>query len=315
MDLLSTGSSTALQETVNQAKEFIDNSSSASTKRAYRSDWKHFVGWCKSNGFSPLPAMPETICLYLSQLASTKKLSTIRRRVASISQAHKSLGHESPTEHTLVRKLLRGIIREKTVQQTRKSALLLEDLRKILSVLPENKKGIRDRALLLIGFAGAFRRSELVGLEVKDLNFVVEGLVINLRKSKTDQEGKGFQKAIPYGLQPATCPVEALKNWLGVSGIQDGFIFRGVDRHGNVSKERLSPKVVAEIVKACAILAGIEATNLSAHSLRAGFCTQAAIKGATETTIMSVTGHKNADMVRRYIREKDRFRNLPNLGL
>jgi integrase len=216
-----------------------------------------------------------------------------------------------------VRTLMAGIRRAKGTAAAAKAPSLVEDIRAMLATLPEGLLGVRDRALLLIGFAGAFRRSEVVSLDHPDLAFGSSGLVITLRRSKTDQEGAGRKIGLPYGSDPVTCPVRAALAWLETSGISQGPVFRYINRHGQMQPGRLSDRAVAEVVKRCAVAAGLGRTKFSGHSLRAGFCTAAAIGGATERAIMNQTGHRSTNMVRRYIPDGNLFREnaATRLGL
>lgn len=286
---------------------FISASRAASTLRAYQSDWEHFTDWCRSQGADHLPADPAVVAAYIADLTATMKVATIQRRLASIASAHKAAGHASPTSNEGVRLTLSGIRKTKGIAQRQVKPILLDDLRRLVTALPVDLRGTRDRALLLVGWAGAFRRSELVGIDVDDLEFTKEGLVVTVRRSKTDQEAAGRQVGIPYGTSKL-CPVAALQGWLNASGVEDGPVFRRVNRHGHIGATRLEPSSVAAIVKEAAVGAGMEPSVYSGHSLRAGLATSAAMNGASEETIMSTTGHKSTAMVRRYIRRGNLFR-------
>jgi len=290
------------------AQSYLRQAKASNTVRAYRSDWHHFVAWCGSHELGPLPAAPRTVSLYLSDLAAAHKVSTLTRRLSAISQAHQIAGYESPTAAVEVRTLMAGIRRSKGTAPQAKLPTLTEDVRRMVAALPEGLLGVRDRALLLVGFAGAFRRSELVGLNVDDCQFSQEGLVVVLRRSKTDQESQGRKVAIPFGSNAETCPVRALRGWLAASDIGEGPIFRPVTRHGRVQPGRLSGYAVALVVKRCASAAGLDPANYAGHSLRAGLATSAAIGGASERSIMAQTGHRSFAMVRRYIRDGSLFR-------
>jgi site-specific recombinase XerD len=349
-DVSDTGVENFLDTLATKAQEHIQNSRAQNTKRAYRSDWEDFTGWCRHKNLSPLPATPETVALYLTDSAKGLKPSTLQRRMASISQAHAAAGYpESPIRHALVRSVWRGIRRDKGVAQKGKSPALTADIRVMVDHLPQDKLlGVRDRALLLLGFAGAMRRSELVGLDVEDVQDLEEGLVVTIRRSKTDQEGAGRKIGIPYGSHPQTCPVRALRAWklaatkalaekaLKASSITsliykdgtreneaergpestalpglDGPLFRAVDRHGNVSADRLTDQTVARVVKRALKAAGKDPQWVAAfagHSLRAGLATSAAMAGASERSIQDQTGHKSLTILRRYIREGSLFR-------
>lgn len=290
------------------ARDYIRQAKAENTVRAYRTDWQHFTDWSQSHERQVLPATPETVALYLSALADTHKVSTLTRRISAISQAHQMAGFESPTATVVVRTLMAGIRRARGTAPTVKAPTLTEDIRRMVASLPSGLLGVRDRALLLVGFAGAFRRSELVGLNRGDCEFTTEGVVITLRRSKTDQEGAGRKTAIPYGLNADTCPVRALLAWIDAAGITEGPLFRSVNRHGTVQPGRLSGYSVAIVVKRHATTAGLDAERYAGHSLRAGLATSAAIAGASERSIMAQTGHRSFSMVRRYIRDGSLFR-------
>ena len=244
----------------------------------------------------------------MTDLAATLKTATITRRISAISQAHQIAGFESPTQTTEVRLVLAGIRRSKGTAQAAKTPVLVDDLRRMIAELPGNLLGVRDRALLLIGFSGGFRRSELVALDVADIAVTREGLVVTIRRSKTDQEAEGRKIGIPYGSNPDTCPVRALQDWLERSAITDGPLFRPVNRHGKMASMRLSSAAVADIVKRYAAAVGLDAAEFSGHSLRSGLATSAAMAGASERSIMNQTGHRSHAMVRRYIRDGSLFR-------
>jgi len=309
MDKLISKPQHELSTVVEKVREYISNSKADNTKRAYRADWKHFNNWCQEHGYLSLPAQPEVICMYLTTLAATRKVSTIQRRLTSIGQAHQSAGFESPTSHIGVRNLMRGIRREKGSMQVGKAPILTEHLREMISSLPKTIAGIRDKALLLLGFYGAFRRSEVTGLDVENVSFEKEGLVVTLLRSKTDQEGQGIKKGIPNGIHDKTCPVLALLDWLTQAGISKGAIFRGIDRHGKISEKRLAGKAVSLIIKRIAKRVGLDPAKFAGHSLRSGFATVASNAGATELEIMNQTGHKSLTVLRRYIRNGSLFKN------
>jgi len=300
--------SSGLAPAIARAEQYFRAAQADNTRRAYASDWKHFSGWCRSTGRGSLPAAPETVVLYLSVMAETAKVSTLTRRLSAISQAHQAAGLETPTPHLAVRRLMAGIRRQKGSAQTGKRPLATGDLRVLLAPLdPRRIIDVRDRALLLAGFAGAFRRSELVGLDVGDLEFNREGLIVNIRRSKTDQEGEGRRVGIPYGSTPATCPVRAMEAWLAVLGADGGPLFRGINRHGRLAAGRLTAQSVALVVKRLAAQAGMETRNLAGHSLRAGLATAAAAAGVPERSIMAQTGHRSLATLRKYIRQGSLF--------
>ena len=318
MELITTPSQTSqniatyLHQTEEQARDYLKKSKAENTIRAYRADWNCFTTWCKENDLSALPATPETVSLYLTGMAGQKKCSTLQRRLSAISQAHQAANHESPTLHIKVRAIWRGIRRTHGTAYEGKAPAITADIKKMVETLDNlknEKLRVRDRALLLLGFAGAFRRSELVGLDYADLLINSDGITVNLRKSKTDQEGQGRKIGIPYGSNRETCPVRSLQKWLEVSGISFGALFRPINRHNQMRNMRLSDKAVALIVKRCAKSAGLDSTKYAGHSLRAGLATSAANAGVSERAIMNQTGHNSVVMVRRYIREGTIFKD------
>jgi site-specific recombinase XerD len=280
------------------------------TRRAYRSDWRTFERWCEGHGLEALPASGDTVALYLAARADAgARVSTLSRALASISEAHRAGGHPVPREASAVKAVLQGIRREQGTAPHQKSPLLLLELKAMLEqISADTLKGCRDRALLLVGFAAALRRSELVGLQLEDLRFTSRGLELLIRRSKTDQEGEGQRIGIPHGYHPETCPVRALSAWLQRSGIHAGRVFRGINRHGQLG-DALTDRSVALLIKAAAQKAGLPAADYSGHSLRAGLATQAAISGKGERTIMAQTRHRSPTMVRRYIRDSDLWRD------
>jgi site-specific recombinase XerD len=296
-----------LAEIADRANEFVNQAKAQNTVRAYQSDWTHFEGWCGAHSVCSLPATTETVAFYLTDLSSTLKTGTLVRRISAISQAHQIAGFETPTRSSQVRLVMAGIRRTNGTAQVAKTPVLVEDLRRMVSKLPKNLLGVRDRALLLVGFSGAFRRSELVAVDVADATITRDGIVINIRRSKADQDGQGRKIGIPYGSNPATCPV-ALQDWLGQCGFTEGSLFRPIDRFSRVSPQRLSGAAIADIVKRYVEAAGLDATNFAGHSLRSGLATSAAAAGASERSIMNQTGHRSVVMVRRYIRDGSLFR-------
>jgi site-specific recombinase XerD len=299
-------SSTALTSLTETARGYLREAKAANTRRAYRSDWAHFEAWCSARGELALLAPERILVLYFTDLASTRKTSTLARRVSAISQAHLAAGYDSPTRTPVLRNLLAGIRRTKGTAPAVKTPVLTEDLRLMLNAASGDLLGCRDRALLLVGFSGGFRRSELVSLNIENLEFQREGVVITLRKSKTDQEGQGRRIGLPLG-SGKTCPVRALENWIEAAAITSGPLFRPVNRHGQVGARRLTDRVVALVVKRWAASAGLDPALYAGHSLRAGLATSAARNGASERSIMRQTGHKSEAMVRRYIREGEVF--------
>jgi len=296
-------------ETISEdAAAFIRDSRSESTKRAYRSDWVGFETWCNGRGLVALPATPGTVADYVASLAQTAKASTIGRKVASISTAHKMAGHLSPCASEIVLSTLKGIRRTLTVATVKKTPVRVANLRACFETASTDPAGIRNRALLLIGYAGAFRRSELVGLDLADVERTHEGIIITLRRSKTDQTGEGHRKGIPYGSNPGTCPVRALVAWLDLVNATDGPVFSRIRKGGQMTRERLSDKSVADIVKSLAPAMGLDPTKVGGHSMRAGFVTDAYGVGASEASIMATTGHKSTTVMVGYRREANLFR-------
>ena len=305
----------SLVDIAGKSADYMSQAKSKNTLTAYRKDWANFCQFCESAGLQALPASPETVITYLTVQADNHKVSTLERRIASISQAHQAAGYQTPTIDMQVRALMQGVRRTIGTAQKAKSPVLTRDIKDMIDTLPDNLLGIRDRALLLIGFAGAFRRSELVNINVEDLEFRREGLVITIKKSKTDQEGQGRKVAIPYGSNCNTCPVRSLQAWLEESGISTGPVFRSVNRHGNIQNGRLSDKAVSLVIKKYIEAAGLNPDNYGGHSLRAGLATSAAMNGVSERSIMAQTGHKSVNMVRRYIREGSLFNDNAAAGV
>jgi site-specific recombinase XerD len=279
----------------------LKNSKSSNTLRAYQSDYNDFLLFCSKNGFQAMPTQPKILSIYLTHLSSFSKYSTLKRRLASISILHKTKGYYIDTKHPVIIENLMGIKRRNGSNQKGKKPLLINDLKKIINSIHQSNekslKKVRDKALVLIGFSGGFRRSELVSLEFEDVEFVSEGVKIFVKRSKTDQSGEGMTKAIPYFDNHDFCPVLALKNWMELVDIKNGKIFN------------ISDKNVALIIKKYANYAGLDSNKYAGHSLRSGFATSTAESGADERNIMAMTGHKSTEMVRRYIKEANLFKN------
>ena len=292
----------------------LQSSKASNTLRAYKSDFKDFGLFCVQNGFKSLPSEPKIVSLYLTHLSTNEiKISTIKRRLVSIGVIHKLKGHYLDTKHPIIIENILGIKRRKGSIQIGKKPLLINNLKLIIKVIDQyNKEDIkkfRDRSLILIGFSGGFRRNEIVSLDYDDLDFVTEGLRINLKRSKTDQFGKGSVKALPYFENAEYCPVLSLKNWIEKSNINSGPLFRRFSKGSKLSENRLTDQTVALLIKKYLKLAGIDEKNYSGHSLRSGFATAAAESGAEERTIMAMTGHKSPEMVRRYIKNANLFKD------
>ena len=308
-----------LVELTRRARSFIEAAKSENTRRAYRSDWRHFEGWCRGRDLAALPAAPETVTLYMTDLAADHKPATLQRKLTSITKAHQAAGLPSPAtmQHAVVSETMKGIRRTFGTAQPGKEPLLTADILAMLNCLDAGLIGVRDRALLLMGFAGGFRRSELAALDIEDVAETADGLVIRVRRSKTDPEGKGISVALPYGSTAATCPVRSYRAWTEAARLDHGPAFRAIDRHGRVAAGRLYPGSIARIVKRAAEAAGLDPAAYAGHSLRAGFATQAFLNGAAEVSIMRQTRHKSLNTLRKYIRDRSLFRDNPaaKLGL
>jgi site-specific recombinase XerD len=294
----------------------LQNSKAKNTVRAYKSDFNDFGLFCAKNAFKSLPSEPKIVSLYLTYLSTKEvKMSTIKRRLVSIAVIHKLKGHYLDTKHPSIVENIMGIKRRKGIKQTGKKPLLINNLKQIINVIDKEKndeiKKIRDRSIILIGFSGGFRRNEIVSLDYEDLDFVEEGLKIRLKRSKTDQFGEGSVKGLPYFDNSEYCPVVSICKWIKISKINSGPLFRRFTKGSKLSDNRLSDQTVALLLKNYLEIAGIESRNYSGHSLRSGFATSAAESGAEERSIMAMTGHKSTEMVRRYIKEANLFKNNP----
>ena len=284
--------------------ELIRASVSDNTQLAYRSDLKQFEIWG-----GQIPATPELLAAYLASHAGKLSVATLERRLAAIAKAHAARDLPSPT-NAIVKATMRGIKRTYGTHQRQSKPLLRDDLFLILDKMTERRKELRDRALLLVGFAGGFRRSELVSLHYADIENVREGLIVTLRRSKTDQESVGRKIGIPYG-RTRHCPVSAVKAWLAVSNITMGPLFRPIDRHGHIHAKQLSGEAVSVVIRERLTAAGIDPSGFSGHSLRAGFATSAAQVGVSTTKIRAQTGHASDAMLGRYIRDGELFIGKP----
>jgi site-specific recombinase XerD len=346
-DLKTTGPAqlpAALQADAEAARDFAAHSKAENTLRAYRSDWDDFTAWCDERGLPALPASAETVTLYITSRArgssersgdegsderAPLKVSTLERRLSAVAAAHRLAGHESPVSRREepLHSVWAGIVRRKGTAKEKVAPALTEDVRQMVAAIAitdiasdddaARLRGRRDAALLLVGFAGALRRSELAALTVGDVGVDPDGLRVRVRRSKSDQEGAGTVLGIHYGAAPQTCPVRSLRSWLLESGITSGSLFRGITKGGNLQERPLSPRTVARVVKARAEAAGLDPRAYSGHSLRAGFATQAARAGVPERVIMRHTRHKDVVTLREYIREGGLFNENPTdrLGL
>ena len=278
----------------------LKSSKAFNTLRAYQADYKDFARFCIKHGFNSMPTEPKIVSLYLTHLSQKSKFSTLKRRLASLSVIHRLSGHYIDVKHPVITENLMGIKRVKGSYQKAKKPILINDLKLIVNVIDKEKNEknrFKNKALILIGFAGGFRRSELVAILYEDVDFVPEGVKIFVKRSKTDQSGEGMTKGIPYFSNPDYCPVISLKNWIEKSEIKSGKIFD------------MSDKSVALTVKKYTAIVGLDSDKYSGHSLRSGFATSAAELGAEERSIMAMTGHKTTQMVRRYIQEANLFKN------
>ena len=292
----------------------LQSSKANNTVRAYKSDFNDFSLFCVKNGLKSLPSDPKIVSLYLTYLSKKEvKMSTLKRRLVSIGVIHRLKGYYLDTKHPSIIENIMGIKRRKGSIQKGKKPLLINNLKQIINVIDEDNneeiKKSRDRSILLIGFSGGFRRTELVSLDYDDLDFVTEGVKINLKRSKTDQFGEGSTKALPYFDNSKYCPVLSLKNWIKLTNIKSGPLFRRFAKGSKLTLNRLTDQTVALVIKKYLKLAGIESKNYSGHSLRSGFATSAAESGVEERSIMAMTGHKSTEMVRRYIKEANLFKN------
>ena len=292
----------------------LKSSKANNTVRAYKADFNDFCIFCAKNSFKSLPSEPKIVSLYLTHLSTQNvKMSTLKRRLVSIGVIHKLKGHYIDTKHPSIIENIMGIKRRKGSIQRGKKPILINNLKEIINVIDKEKveeiKKYRDRSIILIGFSGGFRRNEIVSLDYDDLDFVTEGLKITLRRSKTDQFGEGSTKGLPYFDNTQFCPVVSVKEWIRISKISSGPLFRRFIKGSKLSNNRLTDQTVALLIKKYLEKAGIDSKNYSGHSLRSGFATSAAESGAEERSIMAMTGHKSTEMVRRYIKEANIFKN------
>ncbi|WP_198384229.1 site-specific integrase [Roseomonas sp. KE2513] len=292
-----------------EARAYALEASALNTRRAYRAAWADFTTWCDATGHPPLPAPPETVGTFLAARASTHKAASLSMRLVAIGQAHRLAGHRLDTGHPAIRETMKGIRRIHGTAPAKKDAAVADIIRDAVAELAKRSglRPLRDRALLLVGFAAALRRSELVALDVADVAFVAEGMIVTLRRAKTDQEGRGTEIAVPFGRGARTCPVLALRAWLEAAGIEVGAVFRSVSRHGTLGPARLSDRDVARVVKASVEAAGYDPTTFAGHSLRSGFITTAAREGVAERHIQNQSRHKSLPVLRGYIRRGSLF--------
>jgi integrase len=308
----------SIEELIQKAKSFVAAAKAPATLKAYRNDWRDFESWCREHQLTALPSTPETVALYIADCASTLASGTITRRLTSITKAHQAAGfRNSPatTRHFVVGETLKGIRRMIGTAQHGKDPLLSADIRRIVAARREDLIGLRDSAIVLVGFAGGFRRSELALINICDLKFSADGVVVNVRKSRTDQEGAGREVGLPLGSSTDTCPLRALREWLDRAAITEGPVFRSVGRYGHVSRRGLHKDSIGKLLKRAAARAGMNVDPLGGHSLRAGCVTQAAMNGVREFVIMKQTGHRTVATLRRYIRSGEILRENAAAGL
>jgi integrase len=306
------------QQLFDRAREYTAAARAGSTRRIYRCFWEQFEAWAGERGRPCLPASPETVALYVAHLADAFKPATIRLKMSAIAFAHKAAGLPSPLTSPVVTGVWAGIRREKGCAPNRKAALMTDDLRAMLAHLPTGPRGVRDRAIVLVGFAGGFRRSEIVGLNVDDVEFKAEGAIVMLRRSKTDQDAEGRTVGLPFGSNPRTCPVRAIREHIERFKLIAGdALFPEISRHGKLTGRRASGQAVARCVQRLAKAAGLDPARYGGHSLRSGLATQSAANGASLSAIASQTGHHSLEMVQRYIRPTTLFDDNPasRLGL
>ena len=317
-EVITTGGAASVPSlSLDQVRQYVRASKAESTLRGYKSDWRDFCRWCDARSLTPLPATADGVAAYVAECAGRLKTGSIQRRINSICEAHRAVGLETPTHEPIVRNVMKGIRRTHGVAPLQKAPALIADVRAMVESVDSGLLGARDRALILLGFSGAFRRSELTSLNLEDCQFSRDGLTINLRRSKTDQDGLGRLVGVPYGSTPATCPVRNLQTWIEQGAITTGPLFRSVNRPSGVKTGRLPGRDVARVIKKLAVRVGLDATKYAGHSLRSGHATAAAIAGASEKSIMDQTGHRSVLMVRRYIRDGSLFRDnsAARLGL
>jgi site-specific recombinase XerD len=310
LELSFPAANTNLLSLIEQANRFIEAAKAPATRKAYTADLSHYGAFCAKMGQPMFAPGGEVLALYVANLArGGKKPATIARRVAAIATQYHASGYsDTPASSFLVKEVLRGVRRTLGTAQERKNPLLISDIERIVASSPERLIGLRDKALVLVGFASGCRRAELAMIEVRDLDLTSEGLVLTIRGGKTDQQRQGRKVPVAFGARAETCPVRALATWLEAAGITDGPVFRAVDRHGNLSLQPLDPGSIARILKKAACRAGMKPAKIAGHSLRSGTATAAAIAGASEREIAALTGHRSRE-VRRYIRDANLFRS------
>jgi integrase len=313
-----------LRETAEGAAEFLRAARAQATRDAYASDWKQFTAWIESHGLDPLPADPRMVALWASHMARALKRrpSSIRRMLTAIGTIHRRAGHPNPCDHEIVREEMRGIANTLGVRPKRAAPLLIPHLEAIVSSMGDGLRAVRDRAIVLVGWSGAMRRSEIAGLRAEDLTFLDKGVSVLIRRSKTDQEGKGEHVALFYATRTTLCPVRAIQAWMREAKITEGPLFVRLSSHRTdpqIIADPLSPEMIRYVVQVWTERAAVQPEQIgavfSAHSLRAGFITEAARNGRAEWTIAKQSRHKSADVLRSYIRVADAFEGNAGEGL
>ena len=284
-----------------EASRYAQLATSPATWRQYQSSWSSFARWARDTGVGALPAQGEHIALYIAWRARTRQPATIAGDLAAIAAAHRAHGYDDPTKDASVKLVLKGIRRSRGVAQRKKTPLVVESMRAVLGTLDDRVRGRRDRAMLLLGWAGALRRRELCALDQDDIALDEKGLILRVRRSKTDQMGVGVSIGLPRHEDARYDPVRAYCAWRECTGFDGGPVFRGINRHGGISRRRINDREVARLVKRVAAAAGLQG-DYSGHSLRAGFATAAALAGASERSIMAQTRHRSVEVMRGYIR-------------
>ncbi len=295
------------------ARGFAQASQAKATRRAYAGAWRRFAAWCQAKGLSSLPAPGEVVAVYLAHLATAGlRVATIQQACNAIASNHRAAGHDSPWRDASVRAVLAGIERQMGKRPRKKRALTYDLLADFVALTPAGLRGARDRCLLTLGWAGAFRRAELAAVRLDHLTFSDKGLAVLVPRSKTDQGGQGRYKGLNFGKVAATCPVRATQAWIAGAMLTEGPLLRSIDRHGHIG-DGINGAAVAEIVRQYAEDAGLDARAFGAHSLRSGFITSARKKGATLEQVMAISHHRSASTVLGYSQVDDSFDNSTNL--
>lgn len=294
-------------EVLDRAHEYARGSKARNTIKTYGSAWRAFCSWARARRLQELPARPDAVAGYLAARAHELRPSSLQIHLSAIAEAHKLAAFDNPCRHEAVKAVMAGIRRRHGTARVQKAAITVADLRGMLDVAGDDLRGLRDRALLLLGFTAGLRRSELVGLDVDDLDFRDQGIALRVKRSKTDQDGGGRMIPVGHGGHARTCPVVAVRKWLAAASVESGPVFVGIDRHGHVRPGRLQGRAVCRIVQRLGEAVGLEPNQLGGHSLRAGFVTAAATAGVHERDIASVSGHRSVLILRSYVRQATLF--------